>query len=145
MFVIGVDPHKSTHTGTAVDPDTNRDRGSIRIQSSFDDYTQLMSWAKQWPDRIWAVENASGLGHHLTQWLIGRGEAVVDIPSTATTRVRELSRGGRRKNDRIVPHSVGGAPSRRGGVWRSATATTGRSPPKLTPTSYAFWMNGVSI
>lgn len=26
--------------------------------------------------------------NHLTQWLISRGEAVVDIPSTATARVR---------------------------------------------------------
>lgn len=101
MIVIGIDPHKSTHTATAVDPATNRDLGSVRIRSSFDDYAQLISWSKAWPDRIWAVENASGLGHHLTQWLISRGEAVVDIPSTATARVRELSRGGRRKNDRI--------------------------------------------
>ncbi|REK75298.1 hypothetical protein DVG80_34280, partial [Rhodococcus erythropolis] len=29
------------------------------------------------------------------------GEVVHDIPTTATARVRELSRGGRRKNDRI--------------------------------------------
>ncbi|MGO4202084.1 IS110 family transposase [Rhodococcus sp. TAF43] len=101
MIVIGIDPHKSTHTATAVDSATNRDLGSLRIRSSFDDYAQLMTWSKQWPDRIWAVENASGLGHHLTQWMISRGEAVVDIPSTATARVRELSRGGRRKNDRI--------------------------------------------
>ena len=84
MIVIGIDPHKSTHTATAVDSATNRDLGSLRIRASFDDYAQLMTWSKQWPDRIWAVENASGLGHHLTQWLIGRGEAVVDIPSTAT-------------------------------------------------------------
>ncbi|WP_430335968.1 hypothetical protein [Rhodococcus sp. ACT016] len=95
MIVIGIDPHTSTHTATAVDSATNRDLGSVRIRASFDDYAQLMTWSKQWPDRIWAVENASGLGHHLTQWLIGRGEAVVDIQSTATTRVRELSRGGR--------------------------------------------------
>ncbi|MGO4205451.1 IS110 family transposase [Rhodococcus sp. TAF43] len=101
MIVIGIDPHKSAHTATAVDSATNRDLGSLRIRASFDDYTQLMTWSRQWPDRIWAVENASGLGHHLTQWLIGRGEPVVDVPSTATARVRELSRGGRRKNDRI--------------------------------------------
>ena len=101
MIVIGIDPHKSTHTASAVDPATNTDLGSIRISSSFDDYAQLMTWSKQWPDRIWAMENASGLGHHLTQWLITQGEAVVDVPSTATARVRELSRGGRRKNDRI--------------------------------------------
>ncbi|WP_230990410.1 hypothetical protein [Rhodococcus oxybenzonivorans] len=78
MIVIGIDPHKSTHTATAVASDSNKDLGSIRINASFDDYAQLMTWSKQWPDRIWAVENASGLGHHLTQWLIGRGEAVVD-------------------------------------------------------------------
>ena len=34
-------------------------------------------------------------------WLLARGEVVLDIPTTATARVRELSRGGRRKNDRI--------------------------------------------
>ncbi|MFC7450963.1 IS110 family transposase [Rhodococcus daqingensis] len=101
VIVFGIDPHKSTHTATAVDSTTNTDLGSIRINASFDDYAQLMTWSKQRPDRIWAVENASGLGHHLTQWLISRGEAVVDVPSTATARVRELSRGGRRKNDRI--------------------------------------------
>lgn len=101
MIVIGIDPHKSTHTATAVDSRTNTDLGSVRIRSSFDDYVSLMTWSKPWPDRIWAVENASGLGHHLAQWLISRGEAVVDVPSTATARVRELSRGGRRKNDRI--------------------------------------------
>ena len=31
MIVIGVDPHKSTHTATALDPATNSDVGSVRI------------------------------------------------------------------------------------------------------------------
>ncbi|GAA3783588.1 hypothetical protein GCM10022206_23610 [Streptomyces chiangmaiensis] len=31
MMLIGIDPHKSTHTATAVDPETNRDQASIRI------------------------------------------------------------------------------------------------------------------
>ncbi|WP_246098212.1 transposase [Rhodococcus spelaei] len=35
MIVIGIDPHKSTHTATAVDPASNTDLGSIRISSSF--------------------------------------------------------------------------------------------------------------
>ena len=47
------------------------------------------------------MENARGLGRHLAQWLVARGEVVDDVPSTATARVRELSRGGRRKNDVI--------------------------------------------
>lgn len=101
MIVIGIDPHKSTHTATAVDPASNADLGSIRITSSLEAYTRLLDWAAQWPKRRWAVENAAGLGHHLAQYLVRRGEHVVDVPSTATARVRQLSRGNRRKNDRI--------------------------------------------
>ena len=52
-------------------------------------------------DGRWAVENAEGLGRHLTSWLLARGEQVVDVSTTATARVRQLSRGGGRKNDRI--------------------------------------------
>nr|WP_280256591.1 IS110 family transposase [Nocardia abscessus] len=47
------------------------------------------------------MENADGLGRPLSRWLIARGVVVVDVPTTTTARVRELSRGGRRKNDRI--------------------------------------------
>ena len=60
-----------------------------------------MRWAKQFPERRWAVENAHGLGLHLAQWLVARNELVLDVPSTATARVRELSRGSRRKTDVI--------------------------------------------
>lgn len=101
MIVIGIDPHKSTHTATALDAATNTDVGSVRIDASIAEYKRLITWAKAWPDRVWAIENADGLGHHLGLWLLAIGEVVYDIPTTATARVRELSRGGRRKNDRI--------------------------------------------
>lgn len=101
MHVIGIDPHKLSHTATSVEPSTNTDLGSLRISSNLEGYQQLLDWSAAWPDRVWAIENAKGLGHHLAQWLIQAGETVVDIPSTATARVRELSRGGRRKTDRI--------------------------------------------
>ncbi|RZL74568.1 MAG: IS110 family transposase [Rhodococcus sp. (in: high G+C Gram-positive bacteria)] len=101
MIVIGIDPHKSTHTATAVDPVTNTDLGSLRIDATLTGYKTLIAWAKAWPTREWAVENAEGLGHHLAQWLLVLGEIVLDVPATATARVRQLSRGGRRKNDRI--------------------------------------------
>jgi transposase len=101
MIVIGIDPHKSSHTATAVDPATNTDLGSIRIDATLAGYRMLITWAKTWPQRTWAVENAYGLGHHLVQWLLVLEELVVDVPATATARVRELSRGGRRKNHRI--------------------------------------------
>jgi len=101
MIVISVDPYKPTHTATALDPATNSDVGSLRNEASLAEYQRLIGWAKAWPDRACAIENADGLGHHLALWLLARGEVVLDIPTTATARVRELSRGGRRKNDRI--------------------------------------------
>ncbi|WP_406162915.1 IS110 family transposase [Streptomyces sp. NBC_01005] len=101
MILLGVDPHKSTHTATAVEPVSNQQDGSMRIEASLADCRRLLACAKRWPQRKWAVENANGLGRHLAQWLVARGESVVDVPAAATSRVRELSRGGRRKNDRI--------------------------------------------
>jgi len=101
MMLIGIDPHKSTHTATAVEPGTNREVASIRIDASLQEYRRMLTWAARWPQRRWAIENAEGLGRHLASWLLARGEDVIDVPSTATARVRQLSRGGGRKNDRI--------------------------------------------
>lgn len=101
MIIIGIDPHKSSHTATVLDPVTNSDVGSLRIEASLAEYQRLIVWAKGWPQRTWAIENADGFGHHLALWLLARGEVVLDIPTTAIARVRELSRGGRHKNDRI--------------------------------------------
>ena len=100
-MIIGIDPHKSSHTATAVESATNTPVASIRVDASLAGYRQLLRWSEQFADRCWAVENARGLGRHLAQWLVARQEVVLDVPTTATARVRELSRGGRRKNDVI--------------------------------------------
>jgi transposase len=101
MIIIGVDPHKRVHVASAVDPATNRQVTALQIEASLAGYRRLLKWADKFGERSWAVENAQGLGRHLAQWLLARGEAVEDVASTATARVRELSRGGRRKNDVI--------------------------------------------
>ncbi|WP_283779305.1 IS110 family transposase [Nocardia sputi] len=99
--LIGVDPHKATHTAAALNAATNQAIETIRIDATLPEYRRLLAWAKRFSERCWAVENACGLGRHLAQWLIAHGETVTDVPSTATARVREWSRGGRRKNDYI--------------------------------------------
>ena len=99
MIIIGVDLHKSSHTATAVDPATNTPVASLRIDASLAGYRQLPRWTAQFTDRRWAIENARCLGRHLAQWLVARDEVVWDVSATATARVRELSRGGRRKNE----------------------------------------------
>jgi len=101
LILLGVDPHKSTHTTVAVAPEANRQLASVTVGARLPEYRRLLTWARKWPERTWAVENANGLGRHLAQWLIARGERVVDVPASATSRVRELSRGGGRKNDQI--------------------------------------------
>lgn len=98
MIVIGVDPHKRMHVASAIDPATNRQVATLQVEASLPGYRRLLKWAAGFAERRWAVENAHGLGRHLAQWLLARGEAVDDVASTATARVRELSRG-RRKND----------------------------------------------
>ncbi|MDV6014397.1 IS110 family transposase [Haloechinothrix sp. LS1_15] len=101
MMLIGIDPHKHTHTATTVAPDTNQDVASMRFGASLSEYERMLDWAAQWPQRRWAVENADGMGRHVSSWLLARGEQVVDAPPRATARVRQLSRGAGRKNDRI--------------------------------------------
>jgi len=59
----------------------------------------LERWAKRFPERRWAVENAGGLGKHLAQRLSAAGESVVDVPPKLSARVRVLSTGNARKND----------------------------------------------
>jgi transposase len=34
MMLIGIDPHKSTHTATAIAPDPNHEVASIRIDAT---------------------------------------------------------------------------------------------------------------
>ncbi len=101
LVTIGVDPHKRTHTASVVETGTDKVLATLQIDASLAGYRRLLKWASGFEQRRWAVENARGLGRHLAQWLVAREEVVDDVPSIATARVRELSRGGRRKNDVI--------------------------------------------
>ena len=119
--IIGVDPHKLSHTATAVDPLTNIAAASLRVDASLVGYRELLAWARRFPERRWAIENAKGLGCHLAQWLIARDEVVFDVATTATSSVRELSRGGRRKND-VIDASAAASVAALHGDAREVTA-----------------------
>jgi transposase len=98
MTIIGIDPHKSVHEACAL---TGASPDRLRFPASGAGYQRLLKWAEAIPERVWAIEGAHGLGRHLAQFLLARGESVVDVPSFLSARVRELSRGGRRKTDAI--------------------------------------------
>ena len=96
--MIGVDPHKASHTAAALD-----EHGQLldqqRIPATLDGYRQLCQWAGRWPQRCWAVEGAHGIGRALAQRLVGDGEQVLDVPAKLAARVRVLSVGHGRKRD----------------------------------------------
>ena len=102
MVMIGVDPHKGSHTAVVVDRDENELDG-LSLRSSSKQCTVLLDWADRFPERRWAIESASGLGYLLAQQLVAAGEDVVDVPPTLSARVRVLDSTKASKND---PHDA---------------------------------------
>ena len=99
--LIGVDPHKASVAVAVIDEAV----GELLERASFPQnragLRSLERWAKRFPQRRWAVENAGGLGRHLAGRLAAAGESVVDVPPKLSARVRVLSSfaGNARKND----------------------------------------------
>src|SRR5437867_8142350 len=96
--MIGVDPHKGSHTAVAIGAD-EVPVGLVRVRACAAQAERLLTWAKSWPERIWAVEGAAGLGHLLAQQLVAAGERVLDVQPKLAARVRLLATGASNKND----------------------------------------------
>src|SRR4249920_4032139 len=90
--MIGVDPHKGSHTAVAIDA-AEEPLGKLRVRSSAAQAERLVAWAAAWPQRTWAVEGAGGLGHLLAQQLVATGERVLDVQPKLGARVRLLAVG----------------------------------------------------
>ena len=103
--VIGVDPHKGSHTAVAVDQ-VEKVLGELKVRSSPGQVDRLRSWAAQWPERTWAVEGAGGLGYLLAQQLVSAGETVLDVQPKLGSRVRLLATGNVNKNEPNDARSV---------------------------------------
>ena len=109
--MIGIDPHKGSHTAFAIDAREKR-LGQLRVRASSKQVEVLLGWAAGWPRRIWAIEGARGLGQLLSQQLIATGERVLDVPPKLAARVRLLDSGQINKNDPMTrarsrsPHCV---------------------------------------
>ncbi len=96
--LIGVDPHKGSHTAVAIDGD-EVPLGELRVRATKRQREQLLEWAAGFPERRWAIESAGGLGSLLAQQLPAAGEDVVGVPPTLSARVRVLGAGRSQKND----------------------------------------------
>jgi transposase len=96
--MIGVDPHKGSHTAVAIGL-AEEPLGRLRVLASAVQARELIAWAVAWPERTWAVEGAAGLGHLLAQELVAAGERVLDVQPKLAARVRLLQAGDVNKND----------------------------------------------
>lgn len=103
MIWIGVDAHKQVHEAIALSSEGVV--GQQRVPNTVPAWAALLEWARQWPERIWAVEGAWYLGRGLAQYLAREGERVHEVNGRWTARRR---RGMRTpgKSDRLDARSV---------------------------------------
>jgi transposase len=105
QVMIGVDPHKRPVTVEARDS-----REILRAAGTFGTdtagYRQLLAYARHWPQRMWAVEGANGIGRPLAQRLLADGERVVDVPARLAARARVFDTGQGRKTGAAGAHAI---------------------------------------
>src|SRR4051812_28364868 len=103
--VIGMDPHKRSATIEVMAGDETV-LGGGRYASDVAGYRAMVKYAKQFPDRTWAIEGCNGIGRHLATRLLADGEIVVDVPPKLSARMRVFATGQGRKTDATDAHSV---------------------------------------
>ena len=81
-------------------------RATGQFRTDARSYHQLLDVARQWPERIWAVEGANGIGRPVTQRLLASGERVLDVPAKLAARARVFDTGQGRKTDAADAHAI---------------------------------------
>ena len=98
MFVIGIDPHKGSHSAAVLD-EAEQLVGELRVGAGRRQREELVAFAARFEPRCWAIEGASGTGALLAQQLVAVGELVLDVPPTLSARARLLDAGRIDKTD----------------------------------------------
>jgi transposase len=103
--IIGMDPHKRSATIEVMAGDETV-LGGGRYATDVVGYRSMLSAAKRFPERTWAVEGCSGIGRHIANRLLADGETVLDVPPKLSARTRMFATGQGRKTDATDAHSV---------------------------------------
>src|SRR5215468_3417947 len=75
-----MDPHKRSATIEVMNQ-VEVVLGGGRFATDAAGYRAMVAYARQWPDRVWAIEGTNGIGHHIAARLLRDGEHVVDVPA----------------------------------------------------------------
>jgi transposase len=105
MYVIGIDPHKASHTAAVLDRDEEL-CGELRVEAGGRQRDQLLAFAGPFMPRTWAIEAATGWGALLAQQLVAAGETVLDVPPALSARARLLDGASNSKTDRYDARSA---------------------------------------
>lgn len=95
-FIIGVDTHKSTHTGAVVEV-TGAVRATTTLPADAFGYRRLLAFARAHGPtrRMWAIEGTGSFGRGLTTFLLEQREAVIEVDRPA----RPARRNGAKADD----------------------------------------------
>jgi transposase len=88
---IGVDAHKRTHTLLAADA-LGRQVATKTVPAMSEGHLAAVEWARQWPERAWAVEDCRHLSRRLEGDLLRAGETVVRVPTVLMSDARRSGR-----------------------------------------------------
>lgn len=105
-MVVGIDPHKNTHTAVAVDGRTGAQVAVLTVKARAAGHERLLAWARSLDqDLLFAVEDCRHVSGGLQRFLLARGERVVAVPPKLMAGAR---RGGRTrgKSDPIDARAV---------------------------------------
>jgi len=73
VFVIGIDPHKGSHSAAVLD-EREELVGEVRVRAGSRQREALVAFAARFKPRCWAIEGATGTGALLAQQLVAVGE-----------------------------------------------------------------------
>lgn len=99
MVTLGADTHKATHTVVAID-EVGRPIGEITVGATPAGHRELLTWAAQFEERCFAIEDVRHISRRLEGDLVRAGERVVRVSTFLMGSSRRSGRA-RGKSDAI--------------------------------------------
>ena len=92
MIVIGIDPHKKTHTAVAA-AENGRPLEEVTVAARHKGHERLLEWARGLDvERLFALEDCRHVSGSLERFLVERGEKVVRVPPKMMAGARRSAR-----------------------------------------------------
>lgn len=91
LITIGADCHMKSHTLVAVDP-VGRNLGQITVGTNTDGHLRLLTWAEQFDEVIFALEDCRHVTRRLERDLLRAGQKVLRVPTKLMGEARRIAR-----------------------------------------------------